>query len=170
MVARRRGRVNFLDRFPPRGYTRNRPPGDVMTDVSEQVRRREFNADTRRALARGQSIDEYRSAHQANVESLTAAFRAAMERAGCEDPVEVLPESLSACGRTSSPRRAARREPSPAARSRRCCARQSHDKPSQLATGQCRAIVTRAPRARGTGRSFCPRARAATAAREARGA
>jgi hypothetical protein len=61
---------------------------------SEMIRRRELTVDSRRALGQGMTLDEYRRAHDANVEALTATIRAAMEHYGVDDPVEVLPDIL----------------------------------------------------------------------------
>jgi hypothetical protein len=65
-----------------------------MTDISEQIRRREFNRDMRHALAQGQELDAYRTTRDAKIEDLTATIRAMMERHGVDDPIEVLPHIL----------------------------------------------------------------------------
>jgi len=63
-------------------------------DSIEILRRKELTADTRRALAQGKTLDEYRGGHDRDVENLTNEIRALMKRHGCEDPVELLPQLL----------------------------------------------------------------------------
>jgi hypothetical protein len=65
-----------------------------MTDMQEQLRRKELTSDSRRALAIGKTIDQYRAERDSAVESLTNEIRALMERHGCDDPVELLPQLL----------------------------------------------------------------------------
>lgn len=69
----------------------------MSTNLSEdeQVRRRRLAADSRAAIAQGQSLDGYLAAHQAAIASFTATTRALMTERGVADPIEILPELLA---------------------------------------------------------------------------
>jgi hypothetical protein len=55
-----------------------------MTDIGEQVRRREFVRDMKAATALGQELEEYRSKRDQAVDEWAAWFHAEMDKA---DPV-----------------------------------------------------------------------------------
>jgi hypothetical protein len=66
----------------------------VLSEI-EKTRRAELNRDLRAALAQGQSLDEYRAAHEQRVDRWVQLFYAEMERLRSDDPVECLPNLMA---------------------------------------------------------------------------
>src|SRR6516225_9913142 len=100
------------------GMRSTRASADAMTSQvlteEEKTRRAELNADTRRALQMGLSLDEFLTARQACTEEWTGWFHREMQRCNTADPVEVLPAALA---------RVQQHSVAEARRAARCCHR-----------------------------------------------
>jgi hypothetical protein len=66
-----------------------------MTDIGEQVRRRELVRDMKAASAQGVELDEYRKKRDRTTDEWAAWFRAELDKHHATDPVEVLPAALA---------------------------------------------------------------------------
>src|SRR5260221_7018339 len=67
---------------------------EVLTE-SERVRRREHLRDVQAALKNGQTLEEFRAAHEQRVERWCELFHAEMQKVHSDDPCEVLPTLMA---------------------------------------------------------------------------
>jgi hypothetical protein len=64
-------------------------------DAAERIRRSEFVRDSKAALARGESLEVRSKRREGYANEWAAWFRQRMDRAGCDDPVELLPDAMA---------------------------------------------------------------------------
>jgi hypothetical protein len=64
-------------------------------DAAERIRRSEYARDSRAALARGETLEVRSKRREGYANEWAAWLRQRMDRVGCDDPTEVLPDALA---------------------------------------------------------------------------
>ena len=73
-------------------------------DAAERIRRSEFVRDSKAALARGETLEARTKQREKFANEWAAWFRQRMDRVGCDDPTELLPDAMARLQSRSAPR------------------------------------------------------------------
>jgi len=67
----------------------------ILSEQIEQAHRRQLFVDTRRAIALGKSVQDFRTERAAAIEKWTHTIRNMMQEHGVSDPIECLPAIIA---------------------------------------------------------------------------